>query len=93
MKNLFAWVAMAVCVAFAGAVLAQDKPAATPDKPAAGAVVKEEAKPAAAAPTPQSGCPWRTVCASFWPRCAAWRNSIAFLSEPWRRSVAAAEST
>jgi Amt family ammonium transporter len=55
MKNLFAWVAMAVCVAFAGAVLAQDKPAATPDKPAAGAVVKEEAKPAAAAPTPNKG--------------------------------------
>jgi Amt family ammonium transporter len=44
---------MAVCVAFAGAVLAQDKGAATPDKPAASAdVKKEEAKPAAAAPTP-----------------------------------------
>ena len=27
MKNLFAWVAMAVCVAFTGAVLAQDKKA------------------------------------------------------------------
>jgi Amt family ammonium transporter len=44
---------MAVCVAFAGAVLAQDKGAATPDKPAASAdLKKEEAKPAAAAPTP-----------------------------------------
>jgi Amt family ammonium transporter len=49
---------MAVCVAFAGAVLAQDKGAATPDKPAASAdVKKEEAKPAAAAstPTPNKG--------------------------------------
>jgi Amt family ammonium transporter len=53
MKKLFAWVAMAVCVAFTGAVLAQDKPAATPDKPAAAAdAKKEEAKPAAAAPAP-----------------------------------------
>jgi len=52
MKNLFAWLAMTVCVAFAGAVLAQDKPAATPDKPAAAQAKAEEAKPAAAAPTP-----------------------------------------
>jgi ammonium transporter, Amt family len=51
MNRLFAWVAMAVCVAFAGAVLAQDKPAATPDKPAATA----EAKPASATPTPNKG--------------------------------------
>jgi Amt family ammonium transporter len=50
MKKLFAWVAMAVCVAFTGAVLAQDKAA---DKPAASAEAKkEEAKPAAAAPAP-----------------------------------------
>jgi len=50
MKNLVAWVAMAVCVAFTGAVLAQDKAA---DKPAASAEAKkEEAKPAAAAPAP-----------------------------------------
>ena len=58
MKNLVAWVAMAVCVAFTGAVLAQDKPAAAPDKPAASAEAKkEEAKPAAAAatPTPNKG--------------------------------------
>jgi Amt family ammonium transporter len=48
MKKLFAWLAMAVCVAFAGSVLAQDKPAAGADKPAASA----EAKPAAAAPAP-----------------------------------------
>jgi len=50
MKKLFAWVAMAVCVAFTGAVLAQDKAA---DKPAASVdAKKEEAKPAAAAPAP-----------------------------------------
>src|SRR5437870_9937172 len=57
MKKLFAWVAMAVCVAFAGAVLEQDKPAAAPDKPAAADVKKEEAKPAEAkpAPTPDKG--------------------------------------
>jgi Amt family ammonium transporter len=53
MKNLFAWLAMMVCVAYAGAVLAQDKSAATPDKPAAAQAKAEEAKPAAAAPTPQ----------------------------------------
>ena len=54
MKKLFAWVAMAVCVAFTGAVLAQDKAAAAPDKPAAAAEAKkEEAKPAAAAAAPQ----------------------------------------
>ena len=57
MKKLFTWVAMAVCVAFTGAVLAQDKAA---DKPAAAAdAKKEEAKPAAAAaapaPTPNKG--------------------------------------
>jgi len=52
MKNLFAWVAMAVCVAFTGAVLAQDK---ATDKPAAAAEAKkEEAKPAAAAPAPST---------------------------------------
>src|SRR5262249_47065243 len=63
MKKLFAWVAMAVCVAFTGAVLAQDKKADKPaDKPAAAAEAKkEEAKPAAAAaapapaPTPNKG--------------------------------------
>ncbi|HJY75796.1 MAG TPA: ammonium transporter [Burkholderiales bacterium] len=54
MKKLFAWVAMAVCVAFTGAALAQDKKADKPaDKPAAAAEAKkEEAKPAAAAPAP-----------------------------------------
>jgi Amt family ammonium transporter len=51
MKKLFTWLAMAACVAFAGATMAQDKPAATPDKPAAAAeAAKPEAAPAAAAP-------------------------------------------
>jgi Amt family ammonium transporter len=50
MKRLFAWLAMAVCMAFTGAVLAQDKAA---DKPAAAAeATMDEAKPAAAAPAP-----------------------------------------
>jgi Amt family ammonium transporter len=53
MKRLCAWVAVTVCLAFAGAVLAQDKPAPAPDKPAPTAEVKkEEAKPA---PTPNKG--------------------------------------
>jgi Amt family ammonium transporter len=43
MKRLIAWLATVVCLAFTGAVLAQDKPAAMPDKPAAA----EAAKPAA----------------------------------------------
>jgi Amt family ammonium transporter len=53
MKKLFAWLAMTVCLAFAAGVLAQDKPAPTPDKPAAEAK-KDEAKPAPA-PTPNKG--------------------------------------
>ena len=56
MKRLAAWIALTVGLAFAGALLAQDKPAPTPDKPAAAAQAKvEEAKPAAAAPTPNKG--------------------------------------
>jgi Amt family ammonium transporter len=67
MKSLFAWLAMVVCVAFAGAALAQDKPAAAPDKPAATAEAKkEEAKPAAAAPTPNKGdIAWMLVCTAL----------------------------
>jgi Amt family ammonium transporter len=59
MKNLLAWVAMAVCVAFTGAVLAQDKKAdKAADKPAAAAEAKkEEAKPAAAAPAAAAPAP------------------------------------
>jgi len=49
MKKLCAFLALALSLAFAGATLAQDKPAAAPDKPAAEAK-KDEAKPAAAAP-------------------------------------------
>jgi Amt family ammonium transporter len=76
MKKLFTWLAMAACVAFAGASLAQDKPAAAPDKPAAEAAKpaaaapaaeakKEEAKPAPA-PTPNKGdVAWMLVCTAL----------------------------
>jgi ammonium transporter, Amt family len=51
MKKICAFLALWLTLLFAGATLAQDKPAATPDKPAAAAEVKkEEAKPAP--PTP-----------------------------------------
>jgi Amt family ammonium transporter len=57
MKKLFAWIALVTSFAIAGAALAQDKPAAAPDKPAATATA---AAPAAAptatpAPTPNKG--------------------------------------
>jgi Amt family ammonium transporter len=53
MKKFCAFLALVLSLAFAGVTLAQDKPAATPDKPAAAEVKKEEAKPAA--PTPNKG--------------------------------------
>jgi Amt family ammonium transporter len=53
MKKLCAFLALVLSLAFAGVTLAQDKPAATPDKPAAAEVKKEEAKPAP--PTPNKG--------------------------------------
>jgi ammonium transporter, Amt family len=46
MKKFCAFLALVLSLVFAGATLAQDKPAATPDKPAAAEVKKEEAKPA-----------------------------------------------
>jgi Amt family ammonium transporter len=50
MKKICAFLALMLSLVFASATLAQDKPAATPDKPAAAAEVKkEEAKPAEAA--------------------------------------------
>ena len=59
MKKLCAFLAVVLSLAFAGVTLAQDKPAATPDKPAAQAnpaaapeAKKEEAKPA---PVPNKG--------------------------------------
>ncbi len=53
MKKLFALIALVTSFAFAGAALAQDKPAATPDKPAATAPA---ATPTATpAPTPNKG--------------------------------------
>jgi ammonium transporter, Amt family len=54
MKKLCAFLALVLTLAFAGATLAQDKPAATPDKPAAAEVKKEEAKPAPP-PAPNKG--------------------------------------
>jgi len=55
MKKICAFLALWLSLLFAGATLAQDKPSATPDKPAASAEVKkEEAKPAPA-PTPNKG--------------------------------------
>src|SRR4051812_17577115 len=62
MKRLCTFLALWLFLAFAGVTFAQDKPAATPDKPAAEAKAaapdakKDEAKPAAApAPTPNKG--------------------------------------
>src|SRR6266436_5358437 len=63
MKRLLTWLAVTLCLAFAGATFAQDKPAAKADKPAAEAAApaaaaaapdakKEEAKPA---PVPNKG--------------------------------------
>jgi Amt family ammonium transporter len=50
MKKICAFLALVLSLVFASATLAQDKPAPTPDKPAAAAEVKkEEAKPAEAA--------------------------------------------
>jgi ammonium transporter, Amt family len=66
MKKLFAWVAIVVAMAFTGVVLAQDKPAATPDKPASAEMKKEEAKPAAATPTPNKGdVAWMLLCTAL----------------------------
>ena len=54
MKQTCAFLALVLSLVFASATLAQDKPSATPDKPAASAEVKnEEAKPAP--PTPNKG--------------------------------------
>jgi ammonium transporter, Amt family len=53
MKKFCAFLALVLSLVFAGATLAQDKPAAAPDKPAAAEVKKEEAKPAP--PVPNKG--------------------------------------
>jgi ammonium transporter, Amt family len=64
MKNLFAWIAMVVCLAFGAAALAQDKPAAAADKPAVEAV-----KPAAAEPAKpkvdKGDTAWMLVCTAL----------------------------
>ncbi|MCD6041503.1 MAG: ammonia channel protein [Burkholderiales bacterium] len=66
MKKFCAFLALVLSLVFAGATLAQDKPAATPDKPAAAAEVKkEEAKPAPP-PTPNKGdVTWMLVCTAL----------------------------
>ena len=65
MKRLIAWLAVVVGLAFTGAALAQDKPAAAPDKPAATMEAKkDEAKPAT--PTPNKGdVAWMLVCTAL----------------------------
>ena len=63
MKKLCAFLALVLSLVFAGATLAQDK-AATPDKPAAAEVKKEEAKPAP--PTPNKGdVTWMLMCTAL----------------------------
>src|SRR3977135_388737 len=53
MKRVLTWLALTFCLAFAVVTLAQDKPAATPDKPAAEAAATAAA--AAPAPVPNKG--------------------------------------
>jgi Amt family ammonium transporter len=54
MKRLITWLAVTLCLAFAGATFAQDKPAAAPDKPAAQAAAPAApAAPAAEAAKPK----------------------------------------
>jgi Amt family ammonium transporter len=68
MKKLFAWIALAASLAFAGATLAQDKPAAAPDKPAASATAAAPAAAPAAtpAPTPNKGdVTWMLMCTAL----------------------------
>jgi Amt family ammonium transporter len=49
MKKICAFLALTLSLVFAGATLAQDKPAAAPEKPAVAEVKKDQAQPAAAA--------------------------------------------
>jgi Amt family ammonium transporter len=65
MKRLMGLIALVASLAFAGATLAQDKPAATPDKPAAAA---EAAKPAAEPAKPtvaKADTVWMMVATAF----------------------------
>ena len=68
MKKLFALIALVTSFAFAGAALAQDKPAAAPDKPAATApaAVPAAAPAATPAPTPNKGdVTWMLMCTAL----------------------------
>src|SRR6185436_1213085 len=67
MKKICAFLALMLTLVFAGATLAQDKPAAAPDKPAAAApdAKKDEAKPAPK-PVPNKGdVTWMLVSTAF----------------------------
>jgi ammonium transporter, Amt family len=66
MKKLFGLLAFVSALAFAGSTLAQDKPAPTPDKPAATAEAAKPAAEAKAAPTPNKGdTAWMLVCTAL----------------------------
>jgi Amt family ammonium transporter len=67
MRKLMALLACVAGFAFAGATLAQDKPAATPDKPAAAAEAAKPAEaPAAKAPEPNKGdVSWMLMCTAL----------------------------
>jgi Amt family ammonium transporter len=67
MRKLMGLLAFVASFAFAGATLAQDKPAATPDKPAAAAeAAKPAAAPAVKAPEPNKGdVSWMLVCTAL----------------------------
>jgi hypothetical protein len=65
MKKFCALLALVFSLAFAGTTLAQDKPAATPDEPAAAEVKKEEAKPPSSRPSPRSTRVIRRGCSSL----------------------------
>jgi Amt family ammonium transporter len=66
MKRFVTWLAVTLCLAFAGATYAQDKPAAAPDKPAAEASQPAAAPVAAPAPVPNKGdVTWMLVCTAL----------------------------
>ena len=67
MRKLMGLLAFVTAFAFAGVTLAQDKPAATPDKPAAAAeAAKPAAAPAVKPPEPNKGdTTWMLVCTAL----------------------------
>ena len=71
MKKLCAFLAVVLSLVFAGATLAQDKPAATPDKPAA-----EAAKPAAPEPAASKSAASMALSAAKAP-VLSWKDDYA----------------